>query len=110
MADGVRRTQTMGHTYCVWYRVTQDALDTELAVRAMMARLACRTGVAGQLLRKRDEPGLWMEVYTGVTDPDAFERRLAQAADEYDLGMFIAGERRVECFIPQAACAPACNP
>ncbi len=97
------------YTFCVWYRVTDDSPDTELLVRRMLARLACRTGVEAQLLRKRDEPRLWMELYLGVADPSAFARALAQAADEYDVDMFLAGSRQVECFLPLAAAA-ACNP
>ncbi len=59
----------MRFTYCVWYRVTDDGPDTERIVRGLMARLACRTGIAGQLMRKRDEPRLWMELYAGVVAP-----------------------------------------
>ena len=85
------------HVY-VWYRVEKENQDTEAAVRGMMARLACRTGIPGQLLKKPAEPGLWMEVYQGVTDPEGFTRLMDQKADEFDLGMFIDGPRRVETF------------
>ncbi len=98
----------MNYTYCIWYRVADDAGDTETVVRSMMARLACRTGVVGQLMKKRDEPRLWMEVYQGVSEPEAFEARLVQAADEFDVEMFIADARRVECFQADAAPPPAC--
>jgi hypothetical protein len=93
----------------VWYRVEKDDQDTETAVRGMMARLACRTGIAGQLLKKRDEPRLWMEVYAGVADPDGFERLMTQKVDEFDLGMFIDGERRVEAFRADWSAAPSCS-
>ena len=99
----------MPYTYCVWYRVTDDGPDTETVLRSMMARLACRTGVAGRLMKKRDEPRLWMEVYEDVTDPAAFEARLAQAADEYDVDMLLADARRVECFLTEAAEALVCG-
>lgn len=98
----------MAYTYCVWYRVTDDGPDTETVLRSMMARLACRTGISGRLMKKRDEPRLWMEVYQGIVDADAFESRLAQAVDEYDVDMFVAGERRVECFIDEAPVSSAC--
>jgi hypothetical protein len=74
----------------------------------MMARLACRSGVAGQLLKKQDEPRLWMEVYRDVADPAGFQRLMAQKADEYDLGMFIDGARRVEVFREDWSTAPTC--
>ncbi|MEW6676943.1 MAG: DUF4936 family protein [Pseudomonadota bacterium] len=85
------------HVY-VWYRVERDDAATVTAIRGMMARLACRTGIPGQLLRKAEEPGLWMEVYQGITDPDAFTRLMAEKVDEFDLAMFIDGNRRVEIF------------
>ncbi len=99
----------MPYTYCVWYRVADDGPDTETVLRSMMARLACRTGVMGALLKKRDEPRLWMELYQGVTDAHAFESHLALVADEYDVDMFVADARRVECFLNQPDVTPACG-
>jgi hypothetical protein len=92
----------------VWYRVERDDKDTETAVRGMMARLACRSGIPGQLLRKPDEPRLWMEVYQGVSDPDGFARLMVQKVDEFDLGMFIDGPRRVEAFQVEWSISPTC--
>jgi len=102
--------------YYVWYRIEGDDADCERAIRGMMARLACRTGVAGQLLKKRGEDRLWMEVYADVPAPDVFEARLNQAVDEYDIGMFIDGPRHTECFVgettmyPTNCTAPAARP
>lgn len=98
----------MPYTYCVWYRVTDDGPDTETVLRSMMARLACRTGICGRLMKKHDEPRLWMEVYQGIVEAEAFAHRLAQAGDEYDVDMFVAGERRVECFIEAQPVSSAC--
>lgn len=95
--------------YYVWYRVERDEAETETLIRAMMARVGCRARVSGRLLRKRGEPRLWMEVYEGVPDGLDFERLLAQKADEFDLGMFIDGARRVECFLDGEAVAPTCT-
>jgi hypothetical protein len=95
--------------FYVWYRVEQDDPETETAVRSMMARLACRNGVAGRLLKKRDEPRLWMEVYVDVADPDGFERLMTQKVDEFDLGMFIDGARRVEAFREDWSATPSCS-
>ena len=96
------------HVY-VWYRIDGDAAECEHAVRGMMARLACRTGVTGQLLKKRGEARLWMEAYTNVPEPEAFEGRLRQAVDEFDIGMFIDGPRHTECFVGETPLPPACN-
>jgi hypothetical protein len=95
--------------FYVWYRVERDDPDTEIAVRGMMARLACRSGIPGQLLKKRDEPRLWMEVYADVPDPDGFARLMDQKVDEFDLGMFIDGNRRVEAFLPDGSTPPTCS-
>jgi hypothetical protein len=85
--------------YYVYYRVSaENAGDAEVLVRSMQARLACRSGVAGRLLTKRDEPGLWMEVYEDVSEPERFEHLLHQAVDEFDLAMFVDGARKLECF------------
>lgn len=97
----------MNHYY-IYYRISEkDAAEAELLVRAMQARLACRSGVAGRLLKKRDEPGLWMEVYENVAKPQDFERQLDRAVDEFDLGMFIDGARKLECFTGGSP-APLC--
>ncbi len=86
-------------SYFIWYRVNQDDRDTELAIRSMMSRLACRSGSAGILLKKRDEARLWMETYSNVADTTRFEHLLRQAVDEFDIEMFIDGNRTMECFL-----------
>jgi len=95
-------------SYFVWYRVQHDDRDSETAIRSMMSRLACRSGVSGRLLKKRDEAGLWMEIYLDVTDDAAFERLLQQAVDEYDVEMFIEGKRCTECFLGDTVIAAVC--
>jgi hypothetical protein len=97
--------------YYVYYRVSENsAHEAELLVRAMQARLACRSGVRGRLLTKRDDPGLWMEIYEQVTQPERFELLLDQAVDEFDVAMFLETPRRQECFRGEnssyATCAP----
>ncbi len=79
-----------------------------MVIRGMMARLACRSGVGGRLIRKRDEPGLWMEIYADVADPARFEPLLRQAVDEFDVEMFIDGTRRTECFLAGDAIPAIC--
>ena len=86
-------------TLYVYYRLDpRQANDAETPIRALMDSLACRCGVSAQLLKKRDDPLLWMEAYTGIVDADAFERALKNAADAFDLGQFIDGLRHIECF------------
>jgi hypothetical protein len=97
------------HFY-VWYRIDGDEDACARAILGMMARLGCRTGVTGRLLKKRDEARVWMEVYDDVADPDHFQARLGQAVDEFDIGMFIDGPRHTECFVGDATPQPACAP
>lgn len=99
----------MSHGYYIWYRVTADDRTTETAIRGMMARLACRTGIPGRLMKKRGEPGLWMEIYQDIADADLFARRLAQAVDEFDVEMFIDGGRHTECFTDSATIPTSCR-
>lgn len=99
----------MNHYY-IYYRVGEkNAAEAETLVRSMQARLACRSGVAGRLLKKRNEPDLWMEVYEGVSETERFERLLGQAVDEFDLDMFLDGARHLECFAGEEAHAVACR-
>ncbi|MGA7179271.1 MAG: DUF4936 family protein [Thiobacillaceae bacterium] len=83
----------------VYYRVAQcDWNEAENLIRSLQARLACRSGIAGRLLKKRGEPGLWMEVYESIAQLEAFERHLAQLEDEFDIAVFIDGVRHREVF------------
>lgn len=96
-------------SYFVWYRVNQDSHDTEMCIRSMMSRLACRSGTTGRLLKKRDEARLWMEIYADVADTARFERLLGQAVDEFDVEMFIDGKRTTECFLERDTIPAACS-
>lgn len=95
--------------YYIYYRVSEKKeVEAEQAVRTMQARLACRSGVSGQLLKKRDDPGLWMEIYEQVANPDRFECLLNQAADEFDVEMFLETPRKLECFSGEIHEAAVC--
>ena len=88
----------------VYYRLDpRHADEAETLIRALMAQMTCRAGVTSQLLKKCDEPLLWMESYSGITDAENFLRELSSVADEYDVGIFLNGERHVECFRSDAA-------
>ncbi len=100
----------MNLNYYIYYRVSEkDADEAETLVRSMQARLACRSGISGCLLKKRDNPGLWMEVYEGVNEAERFERLLDQAVDEFDLAVLLDGPRHAECFIAENHPGPACR-
>lgn len=92
------------HHYYIYYRVNEkNADEAEHLIRTMQTRLACRSGTGGRLLKRRSDPGLWMEVYENVADPQRFEFLLRQAADEYDIEMLLDGTRKQECFVGETA-------
>lgn len=93
----------MSTHYYVWYRVQAGSeAAAETAVRGMQARLACRSGVAGRLLKKRDTPETWMEIYENVAEPKGFERQMQELVERYDVEMFLDGGRHAECFLGEA--------
>ena len=85
--------------YYVYYRVYSDDAETELQIRTLQARLGCRSGVYGYLLKRRDDTLTWMEVYESIPDSAAFELQMNRAVSELDVAMFINGERVTECFV-----------
>ena len=87
--------------YYIYYRVLTDDTETELLIRSMQSRLVCSSGVSGYLLKRRDDPLTWMEVYENIGDAAAFERQMQQILDVTDSAMFIDGKRTVERFSRQ---------
>lgn len=87
----------------VYYRLdARHADEAETSIRALMARITCRAGVTAQLMKKCDDPLLWMESYGEIADRENFLREFSAVADEYHIEMFIDGERHVECFFDAA--------
>lgn len=87
--------------YYIYYRVLTDDLETERQIRGLQARLACRTGVQGNFLKRQDDALTWMEIYSHITDQIEFDRALKQALSEFDIAIFINGKRVTECFIDE---------
>ncbi len=81
-------------SYYVYYRVDPARLA---ALRAGVARLleqvARETGVRGRWMRRRDDPGTYMEIYENVPDDAAFEAVLERESTALGL------ERRIERFV-----------
>lgn len=91
----------MSLVFYVYFKVAPDAETRarELA-QALVADVRRETGIAGTLLRRRDDPSTWMEVYLGVADGQAFEavlRRLAEASD-FQQVLKEGSTRRLEIF------------
>ncbi len=96
----MRSTSSMVDLY-VYYKVPQaNAARLEPMVRALLARLAADTGIAGQLKRRpesKDGVQTWMEVFPGV---DAgFAALLDTYAGEAGIAGLIDGPRRAEVFV-----------
>ena len=74
-------------------------------VREIQSELKTRTGVAGRLLQKRDDPKTWMEIYEGVEEAAAFEQCLASAvqAVNFATALEAGGVRHLECFEDRCA-------
>ena len=89
----------MSLSYYIYYRVAQPA-QAQTLVRDLQTALKSRTGIAGRLLRKRDDPTTWMEVYEGVEEPDAFEQCLAAGVQTINFAAVLetSGVRHMECF------------
>lgn len=89
----------MAHSYYIYYRVTQPG-EASAAVRRLQSAIRERLGIDGRLLRKRDEPSMWMEVYEDVGDAAGFESILAALVKDMDLSSILAAGsvRRAECF------------
>lgn len=93
--------------YYIYYRVRpEQAEGLQQQVAAMQAELAADTGVVGRLLRRRDDAGMWMEIYEDVQDA-AFEAALQQATEKWNLGPLLASARTVERFVSLSP--PAAN-
>ncbi len=91
----------MACSYYIYYRVAPEkAGDCALKIKELFAAVKRATGVTGQLLKKRGEPLLWMEIYENVSDDATFEWELAEIADRLKVKDDLVPDttRHVECF------------
>jgi Domain of unknown function (DUF4936) len=86
----------------VYYRVA-DANESAVRERvgAILADVRAATGVQGRLLRRRDDPATWMEVYEPVPETEAFEHALdaALARHRFDALLAPGTARHTERFV-----------
>lgn len=86
------------HFY-VWYTVAGELDAAVRTVDRLFDAVSARTGVAGRLLARRDEPSTWMEIYEHVADAGAFERALAELVRDIGADRLAEdGRRHVERF------------
>jgi len=88
-------------TYYVYYRVpTENTERVRTSVEAIQRELSDTTGVAGRLLKRRDDASTWMEVYENVPDAVRFEAQLAALVERHALAALLApgSSRKLEIF------------
>lgn len=91
----------MTYSFYIYYRIDiARAVECEERVRDLLAAVRKATGVSGQLMKKRGESNLWMEVYADVADDARLEWELAESAGRLKISEFLlAGtSRHLECF------------
>ncbi len=87
--------------YYVYYRIDPQHLDAaRAAVDEIFAAVQRLTQVRGRILKKPDEPNLWMEIYENVEATAVFETALREAENHTGILRFLAdeGRRHMECF------------
>jgi hypothetical protein len=95
------------HCY-VYYRVSPaHASAARRTIAAVLATIEERAGVTGCLLRRQDDPMLWMEVYENVRDPARFEVMLSDLLDTHRFAQFLAPDsvRTIERFVANTGAA-----
>ncbi len=88
--------------YYVYYRVEPGAAaQARAGVERLFDAIERRTGVRGALMRRRDDPKTWMEVYEGIDRPDEFEALLAAEVERLGLARApdASSARHVEAFV-----------
>ena len=91
----------MSTSYYIYYRVPPgNAARARSAVEALQQELSAATGIAGQLLRRRDDETTWMEIYESVPDTAAFESKLVELVARHGLLPLLApgSSRKQEVF------------
>jgi hypothetical protein len=85
----------------VYYRVSETyAADASVAARQITERMCERTGVTARLMQKVGEPLMWMEVYEGIRETDAFLSSLQDCLEQvgFEHCLQVGSERHIEMF------------
>ena len=91
----------MAWSYYIYYRVdTGQTAACAAAVQKLLAAVRASTHIQGRVLKKRNEPLLWMEIYENVTDEAKFEWALAEAVAGSGITALLqpGSTRHSECF------------
>ncbi len=93
----------MSPGYYIYYRIALERADeAKRIVAAIQDEVLMQAGVRGRLLRRRDDPATWMEVYEDVAEEKAFVASLATAVERHGFQRLLApGSSRIaETFVP----------
>jgi len=75
----------------VYYRVAaQQDFAVRERVSAIQSDVLAETGVSGRLLRRRDDPTTWMEIYEPIADIDQLEQALHTALERHGFDALLA--------------------
>ena len=87
--------------YYIYYRVQpQLSAAIESASQRIQLEIKTQLGIDARLLKKRDDPNLWLEIYENVPENSAFEDvlRMAEIASGIVDLLDSNDIRHVECF------------
>ncbi len=93
----------MNPGYYIYYRVALERADEAMRiVAAVQDEVLMKAGVGGRLMRRRDDPATWMEVYEDVAEEKSFLAALAAAVERHGFQrLLVPGSSRiVETFVP----------
>jgi hypothetical protein len=80
--------------YYVYYKIAPDRVaELRQAVHGLFETIENQSGVRGRLMRRRDDPTTYMEVYEDVTDERGFEALLERE------GVKLGVQRKIERFV-----------
>jgi hypothetical protein len=69
--------------YYVYYKFDPARIaDLRTIVEKLFMQIDAATGIQGEWQRRRDDPSTFMETYSSVTDPAAFDRALENAVEQ----------------------------
>ena len=100
-------TQSAAANIYVYYRIdVEHRVRARHAVTAVLEEVASRTGIAGRVAQRRDDPDTWMETYEGVADAEQFTRVLDEVVARHAADRWLAqgGKRTLEVLVPLADC------
>lgn len=87
--------------YYIYFRMSVErTAEIANAVQHIQKTIQSRLGISGRLLKKRDEPNLWMEVYENLPEHTDFEAVLKLAEEHSGIVALLGpqGKRHIECF------------